>query len=198
MSSARQTPGAGAMKPMKKLLIFVCTVLVIFAALAGAAIWYVKPTEALDLNYREVPIGGKIVDMIKNRKFEVLITEAEINDLVKKQLAAHRELPHDIRIEGAALQLRGNELQADVNLLWREQIPVGAKLFFNVEWNSPNIEIVHTSTQIKEASLPSSLLQLPPLRISLEEHLPKLVGVRNVSFEENGIRIGFKLGQSAS
>ena len=87
------------------------------------AVRHVKPTETLNLDYKEITVSSKIADIVKNRKLEVQLTEQELNDVVKKQLAAHQVLPNDLRIEGAKLTLQGSNLVADVNVRWREKIP---------------------------------------------------------------------------
>ena len=178
---------------MKKFFIFLIVLAVIVAAVLAGIIAYVKPAEALDLAYKEVPIGNKIVDIIKNRKLEVELTEQDINDIVKKQLAAHKTLPNDVQIEGAKLTLQGTSLVADVNIRWRDQVPVGAKLNFVLAWNNPNIEIRHVSTQIKGINLPGEWLQLAPMVIPLEQYLPKLIGVKDVIFDEKSVHINLKL-----
>ncbi|MBD0383384.1 hypothetical protein [Paenibacillus sedimenti] len=178
---------------MKKFIVFVVVTIVILAAVIAGIISYVKPAEALDLEYSEVPIGSKIVDIIKNRKLKVELTEQDVNDIVKKQLAARKTLPNDVRIEGAKLTLQGTALAADVNIRWHDKVPVGAKLNFVLAWNNPKIEIQHISTQIKGVNIPGKWLQLAPIEIPLEQHLPKLVGVKDVIFEEDAIQIDLKL-----
>ncbi|MEW9702900.1 hypothetical protein [Paenibacillus sp. SI8] len=178
---------------MKKLFGFIIGTVVVLAAICAGMAWYVKPAEALDLNYKEVEITGKIIDMIRTRKLEAELTEQDINDIVKKQLAAHSTLPNDIQIEGAKLTLRGTDLEADVNIRWRDQIPVGAKMWFNLAWDSQNINIQHIGTRINDVQIPSDWVQLAPISIPLEEYLPKLVGVKDVHFEEKAIRIQLNL-----
>ncbi|SDP12437.1 hypothetical protein SAMN04487897_1388 [Paenibacillus sp. yr247] len=177
---------------LKKLFIFAIAVLVILMAALVIIIRHVKPTEALDLDYKEIAIGSKIADMIKNRKLEVQLTEQDLNDLVKKQLAAHKALPNDIRIEGAKLTLQGSNLEADLNVRWHEQVSIGAKMMFTLAWNPPNLVIQHRNTQVKGIQIPSEWLPLVPMEIPIEDHLPILVGVKNVVFEEKAMIIQLK------
>ncbi len=174
-------------------MIFIVVVILVLAVGLLSLVSYVKPSEAMDLNYQEVAISGKIADIIKNRKLEVVLTEQDINNIVKKQLAAHSTLPNDLMIEGAKLRLNGSQLEADVNLRWREQIPIGATVLFALDWSPPNIEVRHVGTQIKDKQLPSDWLQLAPVQIPLESYLPQLVGVKHVAFENQAIRIDLKL-----
>jgi uncharacterized protein YpmS len=177
---------------LKKILIFAIAVVILLAALLAIAVRHVKPTEALNLDYKEVTIRSKIADIVKNRKFEVQLTEQDLNDLVKKQLAAHQVLPNDLRIEGAKLTLLGTNLVADVNVRWQDKVPIGAQMMFTLAWNPPNLVIQHINTSVKGMQVPSTWLQLVPIELPIEDHLPILVGVKNVLFEEKAMIIQLK------
>ena len=56
---------------LKKIFIFAIAVVVILTALLAIAIRHVKPTEALNLDYKEITISSKIADIVKYRKLEV-------------------------------------------------------------------------------------------------------------------------------
>lgn len=167
-------------------------VVFILTALLAIAVRHVKPTEDLNLDYEEITISSKIADIVKNRKLEVQLTEQDLNDVVKKQLAAHQVLPNDFRIEGAKLTLQGSNLVADVNVRWREKIPIGAQMMFTLAWNPPNLVVQHRNTSIKGMQVPSEWVQLAPFDFPIEDHLPKLIGVKNVLFEEKAIIIQLK------
>ncbi|MDQ0878154.1 uncharacterized protein YpmS [Paenibacillus sp. V4I3] len=177
---------------LKKIVIFAMVVVIILTAALVIAVRHVKPTEALNLDYKEVTISSKIADIVKNRNFEVQLTEQELNDVVKKQLAGHQVLPNDFRIEGAKLTLQGSNLVADVNVRWREKIPIGAQMMFTLAWNPPNLVVQHRNTSIKGMQVPSEWVQLAPIELPIEDHLPKLIGVKNVMFEEKAIIVQLK------
>ncbi|MDQ0901594.1 MULTISPECIES: hypothetical protein [unclassified Paenibacillus] len=177
---------------LRKLFIFAIAVGFILTALLAIAVRHVKPTEDLNLDYNEITISSKITDIVKNRKLEVQLTEQDLNEVVKKQLAAHQVLPNDFRIEGAKLTLQGSNLVADVNVRWREKIPIGAQMMFTLAWNPPNLVVQHRNTSIKGMQVPSEWVQLSPFKLPIEDHLPKLIGVKNVLFEEKAIIIQLK------
>lgn len=178
---------------MKKFLITVIVLLsIVIVAIWGAA-WYVRPSKSLDLKYEEVPIGGMILNMVKLRKPEVQLTEQDVNNLIKKRLEQNKELPHQMSLKGASFELQGERLEADVNVLWDHKVHVGGKLYFQLAWSPPNIEIVHTGTRIKDISLPAEWFQIAPIRIPVEDQLPDRIGINQVSFDPNVIRIGLKL-----
>ncbi|MDR6554884.1 hypothetical protein [Paenibacillus qinlingensis] len=177
---------------LKKLMFAILTLAVIAAVMLVIVIQYVKPTESLDLQYKEISISNKIAEMILSRKLEVRLSEEDVNQLLKKQLASHTQLPHDFRMEGATLNLQGSMVEADVNVRWHERIPIGALALFTLSWEPPNLVIQHVNTQIKNWQLPSSWLQLAPVEIPLQSHLPKLIGIKNVVFEDKSILIQLK------
>jgi hypothetical protein len=178
---------------LKKLLYMFIGIVLLFILLVGGAIFYAMPDQALDWHFQEVSIIDKVADIIKNRKLEMQLTEQDINNLAKKQLSAHTALPHHIKLIGAQFHLHGTQLEADVNLLWEERVPIAAKLLFQLNWNNPNLEIQHVGTQIKQADIPLEWFQLEPIEIPVGNNLPRLIGIKNVNFDPSSIRISFKL-----
>ena len=171
---------------------FMIGISLVIVAIYGIA-WYVRPSEALDLKAEEWAVSGKIVEMVKNRKLEVQLSEQEVNQLIKKRLAQKADLPHGFRIKGAKFDLQGSLLAADLNLLWDYKLPIGAKLLFTLRWNDPNLEVVHVDTHIRNMEIGTDWFQLEPIRIPLGDSLPKHVAIRSVQFDGDWIRIGFKL-----
>ncbi|MNI06929.1 hypothetical protein D3C73_599260 [compost metagenome] len=178
---------------MKRFFSTILICLIIVVVLLGGLIWYVKPAEELDLSYEEVPIAGIIMDMVKLRKAEVRLSEHEINQLIKKHLSEMPQLPNGLMIEGASFQLQGDRLEADVNVLWDHKVTLGAKLVFQLVWKQPNLEVIHTETHLKAISVPLGWFQLKPIQIPIEDQLPRLIGINEVVFDTNEIRIRFKL-----
>jgi hypothetical protein len=170
---------------------------VIAALLLGLLVWgiiqVVRPDQALDLHYEEVTVFDKVLDIVKTRKPEVQLTERDVNYLGKQYLSQHSVLPHDMTITGAQFKLHGHVLEADLNLLWRDKVPAAAKLFFQVTWKNPNMEIVHTSTNIKQMQVPKTWIHMEPIRIPLSQFLPGMIGIKDVVFDPDAIRISLRL-----
>ncbi|KRE96839.1 hypothetical protein ASG89_30360 [Paenibacillus sp. Soil766] len=177
---------------LKKVTITLLMLAIIAAVMLLIIIQYVKPTKSLDLQYKEISISSKIAEMILTRKLDVRLSEEEVNQLLKKQLASHTLLPHDFRMEGAELNLQGAMVEADVNVRWRDRIPIGAHATFTLQWDPPNLVIQHVNTQLRSWQLPSTWLQLAPIEIPLQSFLPKLIGIKDVVFEDNAILIQLK------
>ncbi|WP_282941065.1 hypothetical protein [Paenibacillus sp. RC67] len=178
---------------MGKLLRGIVSLAIVCALLLGAAYWYVQPEQKLDLNYSELPVREKVANMLTSRKLEVQLTEPEVNSLLKKALASHTQVSSDLEITGAQFFLEGSEWVADVNLLYKGQWTFGAKLYFAMSWKEPYLKATHTATKIKEASVPIEWFHLNPLQIQLNDYVPKPAGVRDIAFEDHGLRVGLKL-----
>ncbi|TMV52991.1 hypothetical protein FE783_02055 [Paenibacillus mesophilus] len=179
---------------MIRRAIYTLAGLLLLAAIGiGAAIWYVKPTETLNLDYGQVSVAQKVLDMVKARKPEVQISERELNDIVKKQLAERAQLRADVVIEGARFEQQSDRLTAHVNLKTVGGIRAGAVLVFKLEWNAPKLTISHTGTRIRSWNVPSSWLQLDPIVVRLDEALPPLIAIKDIRFREDGITVSLKL-----
>lgn len=177
---------------LKKLFIFIIAVVIILSIAMVFIIRHIKPAEDLDLNYQEISISSKVADIVKNRKLEVQVTEQDLNNLLKKQLAAHQTLPNGLRIEGAKITLQGANLVADLNVNWQDKVPVGAQMLFKLAWNPPDLIMEHQSTKVKGMQIPREWVQFAPIVVPIEEHLPLLIGVRDVQFEEKAIVLQLK------
>ncbi|RTE02233.1 hypothetical protein [Paenibacillus whitsoniae] len=180
---------------LKRLGISLLVLMAGLFLLAVLLIRWVKPAETLDLAYQDISIVSKLEAMLVNRKLEVRLSESEINDIVKKQLSSHRELPHDLEIDGAKLHLDGSRLDADVNVTWQERVPVGVHMVFSLAWQPPNLVITPQQADVRGKLLPASWITLPQTVIPLESYLPKLIGIRAVTFEKDAVVVQFKAFQ---
>lgn len=178
---------------MRKLLRGIVSLCIGCALLAALAYWYVQPDRPLDLAYSELQVRNKLADMIASRKLEVQLTEPEVNSLLKKSLASRTQLNRDTKITGAQFALDGNQWTADVQLLYKDRWTIGATLHFAMKWEDPYVTAIHTATNIKSLPVPASWFQLEPLRIQLNDYVPKPAGVRAVAFEQHGVKVGLKL-----
>ncbi|MCU6796648.1 MULTISPECIES: hypothetical protein [Paenibacillus] len=177
---------------MGKLLRFVGMLLILCILLLGVSYAYAQPDRLLDLNYSEISVRDKLTDMLANRRLEVVLTESEVNDLLKKTLSSRAQLNEDWKLSGAQFNLKGNQWTADVTLMYKDKWPIGAQLFFTVKWEDPFLTATHTGTQIKQLSVPMDWFQLQPLQIPLNDYLPKPAGIRAVTFQDNVVRLALR------
>jgi hypothetical protein len=174
---------------LRKLIYTIVILAAISFGLFWAAVQAVKPDRDLDLKYKEVSVVEKMLDIVKNRKLEVQLSEQDLNNLVKMQLSQHAVMPHNVTITGAQFKLDGDRVEADVNLLWDNKVAAAAKLFFLMEWKNPDLEITHLSTQIKQMQVPQEWFHLNPIRIPMTQNMPKMIGIKDIAFDPDAIRI---------
>lgn len=177
---------------MRWLKRIVC-MLILTGLFLGGAVWYVKPVENLDLSYRPVSVREKLTGMLLNRSPEIVLSEDDLNQLLKQQLAERRHITPNVEIIGARFEQDGQHMTAHVNVLYGGRFEVGAVLEFHVDWQRPNLTATHLATRIKRLSVPDSLFHLEPIVIPVEELLPPLVSLKGVRFLPNGVGILFQL-----
>lgn len=178
---------------MKRLLFALLTLALLLAIIAFGIIRYVKPTESLDLQYKELSIGAKVTDMIVKRQFAVDLTEDDIANIVKKQLAQQPQLSPDIVLTGARIELAGNRVNLVANVRYKGRIPAEVNAVYDLQWQDPNLRIVFRDARIKSISLPQSQFDPAPIDIGLNDLLPKAVAVKDVKFSGESVRIELKL-----
>lgn len=184
------------MEGMLKKILWTLFILILLIVLIGAGIyWYVKPQKELDLRYRETSLKSKIMDMVKNLNTELVLSSDEINQLAKKEIAKRPNVRPDVRITGADFKLNGNELEGDINLLYKDTIPAGVKIWYTMEWQDGTLKLTPKDAKIRSVHLPLSFVKLPAMSIGLNDHLPGVVKVKHVTFENQGIKITFKLNK---
>lgn len=170
-------------------LIFVILVVVV----VGGAIWYVRPSSALSLQYEEVDLRSKILQMVGQMSTQFVLSEEEMNQLLLKALSQKPNVAPDVVVQGAKFQIENGQLVADLNLLYRDLIPVGARLYFDLSWKDPTIEAVHSRTEIKSFQVPQNWVKVPTLRVSVADKLPTFAKFSRVDFKGEGIIFEIKI-----
>ncbi|NOU96271.1 hypothetical protein GC093_24055 [Paenibacillus sp. LMG 31456] len=180
-------------KLLRGLIVFV----LLIALLVGGLYWYVQPQTALDLTYTDLSVRNKLTEMLASRKLEVELSEPEVNDLLKKALVTRNSNSAsnrgEIEITGARFTLHGNELIADVSLLYKKQWRIGAVLQFAVSWQEPYVTAVHTGTRIRQMNLPLEWFQLKPIQVPLNDYMPKVAGIKSITFLEHSLKLSLAL-----
>ncbi|GKU77965.1 hypothetical protein [Paenibacillus sp. L3-i20] len=179
-------------KVFKRLFI---TLIVLIVIIVGAGWWllsYIAPDKQLDMAYESIDVRAKAVAMAKRLKPELVLTEPEVNDLIKSHLDPN--VAKDVRIDGADFNLEENKLLADLNITYKERIPAQVKAEYRLEWQEPNLVLIPETLAMKGIDLPLSMLEA--ITIPLDLPTGELVTVQNVKFEVDQIRILFKLNFS--
>ncbi|MGO4179739.1 hypothetical protein AB4Z17_01055 [Paenibacillus sp. TAF43_2] len=188
-------------KTLKRLLM---SFIVILLLLGGALWWflsYIAPDEPLDMSYAPIDVKEKALDMVRKMKLELVLTESDINHLIKMNMkdelaisrleSADQEFAKAIHLDGANFDLEENKLIAQMNITYKNKIPARLDAVYSLDWESPNIILKPQSLSVKAIQLPLSMLET--IVIPLDLPAQDVVTVRDVQFENNQIKIRFKL-----
>lgn len=188
---------------MRKTIRRLLMALVLFLLLLGGGVWwllsYIAPEEKLDLAYEPFDVKQQVMSMIKKMKPELVLTEPNINNLVKMSLKSKLssdgqsplEIGKDVQLEGAYFELEQDKLIARMNVRYKDRIPAGFDAVYTMEWQEPNIVLVPQSLSIKRLSLPINTLET--ITIPLDLPRQDVVTVRDVQFLVDQIIIKFKI-----
>ncbi|REK74409.1 hypothetical protein [Paenibacillus paeoniae] len=176
-------------KFFKRLFI---TLIVLLVLIGGAAWWllsYIKPEQSLHLNYSPIDVRQKAVDMVKRLKPELVLSEKEVNDLIKKHLDP--DISEDVRVDGAQFMLEENKLLADLNITYGDRIPAQIRAEYRLEWQNPNLVLRPQSLSIKGFQLPLKMLET--VIVPLDLPTGDMVTVQDVKFESKQIKVLFNI-----
>ncbi|GIP41245.1 hypothetical protein J31TS4_45250 [Paenibacillus sp. J31TS4] len=176
---------------MKRIFGILFVLLLLLAALAYGLVRFVSPERELDLSYPRISIPDKAAQLLLDRKPELVLTEQDINTLAKSELSRRPQVRPDVRVTGADFRLDGSLLLADVNLLYKDQLPVGVTAVYRLAWEAPELVASFDHAEIKGRRLPGGWLDPGELRVNLEEQLPGYVGIAGVEFPGDQVRVRF-------
>lgn len=175
----------------KKLKRTIALAVVLVVLAAGGAMWlkeYVAPREALDLSYRPIDIGQKLLNMAASMEPELILTESDINQLMKMQIAESGGADNpDIRVDGARFELDDGELTAHMNVTYKDRLPVGMVIVYRLSWDEPYIRMEPRSVRVRSLKLPASVAESQI--IELPAH--RLFQIKEVAFQRDRVKIGF-------
>ncbi|WP_168118699.1 hypothetical protein [Paenibacillus sp. HB172176] len=174
---------------LRRLIV---TLLVLIVVAGGACWWfisYISPDEKLDMSYQSIDMGEKIMDMIGRRKLELVLTEADVNNLIKMNMK--RELADNIVLDGAKFELEQDALHAVLNVNYHNLVPAQIDVDYRLEWKQPNIVLYPQAIAVKGIDLPLSMLEVVEAPIQLPAG--NRVKIENVAFGPQEIRVKFKL-----
>jgi hypothetical protein len=188
-------------KIIKRLLLLFIFILLLLGAAAWWMLSYIAPDEQLNLSYEPIDVNEKALAMVKNLKPELVLTENDVNDLIKKHLnekyasgeagSSPLELAQDIQLDGARFELEEKKLIAHMNVTYMNRIPAALEAEYSLEWQSPNIVLMPQTLSLKNTALPISMLET--ITIPLELPAKEVVTVREVQFLQDQIKVLFKL-----
>ncbi|TJY40781.1 hypothetical protein E5161_16695 [Cohnella pontilimi] len=175
---------------MKKL--FIGLFLLLFFCVAGAVgtLYYIRPDIGLNLEHRPVPVKQRVLSMVERRSLELVLTEEDINNVIKESLSRNPRRSKDIEVQGAQFSLSGNILTADYSLKWKQRVTAALRVTYLLSWNDPDIIGTVTDVRVKDISLPTSLAE--NIALPIGEQLPKPLKIKNVAFGDHEVKIAFQ------
>ncbi|QJD86750.1 hypothetical protein [Cohnella herbarum] len=175
---------------MKKLFITLF-VLVFLAAFAGVgALYYVKPDRNLDLSYEAVPLKDRALDMIRRVSPEMILTGEDISNLAIKSLADNPQVEKDVLVTGADFTLEGDQLIADLNIIWKNQVSAGIQVTYLLRWDNPNVVATVEKATMKGITLPNSMFS--DRLIPIGDDLPKLLKIKDLVWGDGQVKVLFQ------
>ncbi|MFC5531515.1 hypothetical protein [Cohnella yongneupensis] len=175
---------------MKKMFVGLVLFLILAIIAVVAGLFYIKPTEELDLTHRKVPIKERAIDMVKRTSLELIVTEADVNNLLKTKLSEDPIVQKNVEVTGAKFTVIGDLLIADLNVLWKDLVPSSLRIVYRLHWESPNIIATVEEAKIKSISLPSSAIA--GFVIPLGDELPKPLKIEKIDWGVGEIKVKLK------
>jgi hypothetical protein len=175
---------------LKKLFIalFVLIFLAVAAGIAG--VYYIRPDATLTLQHEKVDLKKKTLDMAKRMSFEIKVSEADVNNVLKKSLAQNPQRSKDVLVQGARFTLEGDRLIADLSLLWKNRVPAGLQVIYRLTWSNPNVIAKVEQVKLKDITLSPGTVE--DLVLPIAQDLPKPLKIENVAFGNNELIIKLK------
>ncbi|RIX60257.1 hypothetical protein D3P08_01390 [Paenibacillus nanensis] len=167
--------------------------LVVLVIIVGGAIWgllrYIAPDQQLNLNYSPIDVKQKALDMVKELKPELVLTEEDVNNLIKKHLDPI--IKEDVRVEGAKFHLVEDRMIADLNVTYRQKIPAQIRAEYGLKWEDHQLILEPKDLSLKSIRLPSDILE----KVSIPIDLPadEVISIKDVKFETGQIRVKFHM-----
>ncbi|MEK3883427.1 hypothetical protein [Paenibacillus sp. PL2-23] len=175
-------------KWFKRLFLSFIVLIVVLAVALWGLLAYIAPDEQLDLNYDSVDIRGKALEMAKSLKLELVLTEQDINNLIKKRL--ERDIADHVVLDGARFELQGDRLIAHLNVTYMELVSAQMKVEYRLEWQEPSLALRPQGLFVKGFELPDHSLET--IIVPLDLPTGEIVSVKEVQFEDGQVRVLFR------
>ncbi|MFC5407252.1 hypothetical protein [Cohnella soli] len=175
---------------MRKWLIGFFVFVIIIVAAGVGALYYVRPSQNLDLTYEKVPLKDRAISMAKRVSTELVLTDEDIVNLAKKSLADNPQVEPDVLVTGAGFRLEGDVLHADLNVIWKDRISAGLKVDYRLRWEEPNVIATAESARLKGVNLPLSMFS--DRVITIGDDLPKFLHIKALKWGDGQVNVQFK------
>lgn len=175
-------------KALKRLFLAIVILLVLATGAAWWLLSYIAPDEELDLSYQNIDVRQKATDMVKQLKPELVLTEADVNNLIKKNMDP--SINEHVVVDGANFDLAGDRLIANMNITYRDRVPMAVRAEYVLEWQEPTLALRPQSLTMKGIELPLDMLKT--IVFDLDLPTGDLVQVSEVRFPGDTVTVLFK------
>ncbi|THF78001.1 hypothetical protein [Cohnella fermenti] len=175
---------------MRKWWIALFVLILVVVGIVIVAYRYAAPQQELDLRYEDVPLRDRAIDMAKRLSTTLVLSEEDVNNLAKAQLAENPIRMKDAELTGVQFRLGDGALIADVNVEAMGRIPIGMTLTYDVEWVSPNLIARVSDARIRGIHLPAD--SFAEVTIPLGSELPDWLKIKEVRIEAGQAAIEFQ------
>jgi hypothetical protein len=127
--------------------------------------------------------------MVKQLKPELVLTETVVNNLIKKNLEPR--INEQVVVDGARFDLEGDRLIANMNITYRDRVPIAVRAEYRLEWQDPNLALRPQALTMKGIELPLGMLET--IVVDLDLPTGDLVKVSEVRFQGETVNVLFKL-----
>lgn len=133
-------------------------VIIVIAAIAVIAlIQYARPSQKLTMNYTQISMGEKLSYMVSNLKTELILSERDIDALIKQNM--DQQLNEYTYIDGAKFYIESDILHANLNVTFANKVKAEINATYDVAWNDPKLTLTPQTLSIKDIPLPTSWLE---------------------------------------
>ncbi|GIP17957.1 hypothetical protein J40TS1_35990 [Paenibacillus montaniterrae] len=140
----------------KRWVLLPLSFVLVLALLIGGLIIYIAPSKQLTMDYTPIKLEDKLLGMVRNLSTDLVLTESDINALLKANM--NRQPHKQLTIEGAHFTLQDNILYADLNVLLADRVPAELHASYVVTWHDPELKLQPVGLKVKGLTLPVSWL----------------------------------------
>ncbi|RUT43918.1 hypothetical protein EJP82_18405 [Paenibacillus anaericanus] len=173
------------MKGLFRFSMFLILILIVLTA----GVLYIRPTQPLDMSYKDIVWKDKLIEMVETRQPEITLTNTDLNNLAKMGIAkALEEKDIPVSITGAEFRFEGNNVSVDFNAKWGF-LTAGGTAKFQMEYSEGKLRLSPVSLFVKQIPISPDKLGLVPMDIDLATYLPSIIHISQVDFEDRYIKV---------
>lgn len=166
------------------LFVLVCLLVIVLFLI------YIKPNEQLNLEANKIDVQEKITYMITNFKSEVILTEQDIDGLIKQNF--NPQIGSHLVVDGAYFYIEKNILHAKLNVKYRNKVAAELNAQYSFELNDSGVvSIKPLSLQLKDINLPTTLLT--PITFQLYDMKNSMVKITKIQNKNREIIVNWKI-----